>query len=95
MIRALSQGFVALAAVGGGIAFALIAQSKGQSPEPPAWLSVLIGGAVTYFYASTSHINGQTAALNSIATTIATRRASDVAAAQAADTSQAVAARNT
>lgn len=76
-MRALSQGAVALAAVGGGIAFALIAQERGLSPEPPAWMSVLIGGAVTYFYASTSHINGQTAALTSIAETVAARRAAD------------------
>jgi hypothetical protein len=75
MVRALSQGAVALLAVGGGIAFALLAQQHGQSAEPPAWMSVLIGGAVTYFYASTSHINGQLAAINSISDTMAARRA--------------------
>jgi hypothetical protein len=76
-IRAVTQGLLALTAVGGGLAYALLAQAQGHSPEPPAWLAVLIGGAVTYFYASTAHINGQTAALTVLAQTMAARRAAD------------------
>jgi hypothetical protein len=78
-IRAGAQAGIALIAVGGGIAYALIAQAHGLSPEPPAWLSVIIGGAVTFFYATTSHQNGQTAAISGIATAITARRASDAA----------------
>lgn len=77
MVRAITQGLLALLAVGGGLAYALLAQQAGHSPEPPAWLGVLIGGAVTYFYASTSHINGQTQALQTIAAAMAARRAGD------------------
>ncbi len=76
-IRAISQGLIALVAVSGGVAYALVAQSQGHSPEPPAWLSVIIGGAVTYFYAATAHQNGQSAAIAALTTTIAARRASD------------------
>jgi hypothetical protein len=75
LVRSISAGLIAALAVGGGILFAILALQHGQSPEPPAWMSILIGGAVTYLYASNSHMNGQTAALTSIASTIAQRRA--------------------
>lgn len=76
-IRAIAQAAIAVVAVAGGIAYALIAQEKGLSPEPPAWLSVIIGGAVTFFYATTSHQNGQTAAIQVLSNAIAARRVSD------------------
>lgn len=83
-IRAITQGLLAVVAVAIGGAYALVAQSQGHDPEPPAWLAVIIGGAVTYYYAASSHINGQTAALQSIGAAISARRAGDPAAVMAA-----------
>jgi hypothetical protein len=77
MVRAIAQAAIAIIAIGGGIAFALVAQSQGHSPEPPTWITLIIGGAVTYFYAATSHQNGQTAAIQAVAQTMAARRAGD------------------
>jgi len=76
-IRALTQGVIAIVAVGIGGAYALVAQAHGQNPEPPAWLAILIGGAVTYFYASTAHMNGSTQAVNALTSAIAARRVGD------------------
>ena len=77
-IRAVTQGVIAVIAVGIGGAYALVAQAHGASPEPPAWLAILIGGAVTYFYATTSHQNGSTQAISALTATIAARRQADV-----------------
>jgi len=79
-IRSIAAAAVALLAVGGGIAFALIAQSQGHSPEPPAWLSLLIGGAATYFYAQSANLNGSAAALDHFAAAVTAHRSTDPAA---------------
>lgn len=77
-IRAITQGVIAVVAVGIGGAYALVAQQQGHSPEPPAWLAILIGGAVTYFYATTSHQNGSTQAINALTASISARRQADL-----------------
>lgn len=81
IIRYVTQGMLALVAVGGAVAYALVAQSKGQSPEPPAWLSLLIGIIGGFFYSSAAHSNGNTAALQTMAAAISARRAADPVAA--------------
>lgn len=76
-IRYVTQGLLALVAVGGAVAYALVAQSKGLSPEPPAWLSLLIGIIGGFFYSQAAHSNGNTAALQTMAAAISARRAAD------------------
>lgn len=76
-LRTIIAGAIAILAVGGGIAFALVAQSQGHSPEPPAWLSLLIGGAATFFYAQSSNLNGSAQAIEHFAAAVTARRATD------------------
>lgn len=76
-IKYVTQGLIALFAVGGAVAYALVAQQHGQSAEPPAWLSLLIGIIGGFFYSQAAHSNGNTAALNTLSAAIAARRAAD------------------
>lgn len=76
-MRSLFTGAIAVIAVGGGLAYALLAQQQGHSPEPPAWLALLIGGAVTYYYGQSASLNGSTAALTHFAAAVTARRATD------------------
>lgn len=78
-IPKITQGLLAILAVGGAIAYALVAQAHGQSPEPPAWLSLLIGIIGGFFYSQAAHSNGNTAALQTLGVAMAARRAADPA----------------
>ena len=77
LIPKITQGLLAILAVGGAIGYALVAQSRGQSPEPPAWLSLLIGIIGGFFYSQAAHSNGNTAALQTLGVAMAARRSAD------------------
>ncbi len=76
-IKYAAQAVIAMIAVGGAIAYALVAQQHGQSVEPPAWLSLLIGIIGGFFYSQAAHSNGNSAALTTISAAMAARRATD------------------